>query len=521
MDNGFKKRRISIEKEVLENRNFEEKENVEIDVVSGRKKLFNNRFNDLKVKYKKDKKKLLLLVSSILLVFSLMMGTSYAYLTYISKTEATTMIEAGTLALTLKNEANVINLNYAIPQKDSDALSKNSEYEFTIENTGNINANYKIKLENTCSVNKTYEIEEEEVKPDKCIPNEYIKVGIKQENKEYKVLEYDEEKGEYILETGTLVPSETSEYKMKVWLSYDTPNDYNTKGTQNIIYSGKLSIDYEQVAEDEAGVPYKVRYNANGGQGTMEDQSFAVAEKKKLTKNTFTKEGYTFIGWSTNKDSNTVMYSDEEKVSRLTDKKDEIVILYAVWSQKAQTIKVTVNKDTETKFEKEVNYGGNVEFALGDSEGYNSPEVTCTNEQTGSISNNKLTITNVTSNATCTVTYKANTYKIAYTLNGGTAGSSKPTSGTYGETVTISNPTREGYTFEGWTSTTINTGTAYYGETAWTNGSTKVKSTTFKNLTSTNNGTVTLVANWKANTYKIAYTLNGGTSGSSKPTSGT
>ena len=42
------------------------------------------------------------------------------------------------------------------------------------------------------------------------------------------------------------------------------------------------------------------------------------------------------------------------------------------------------------------------------------------------------------------------TYKIGYTLNSGTAGSSNPTTATYDVAVTISNPTRAGYNFKGW-----------------------------------------------------------------------
>lgn len=117
------------------------------------------------------------------------------------------------------------------------------------------------------------------------------------------------------------------------------------------------------------------------------------------------------------------------------------------------------------------------------------------------------------------------TYNISYNLNNGTHGSSHPTSATYGSSVNISNPTKKvtinlskgttasGATissstesaeqpFAGWTATNLNTTTARYGSsstsinTQWSKGSTKTKSTYFKNLTSTNNATVTLTANW-------------------------
>ena len=42
---------------------------------------------------------------------------------------------------------------------------------------------------------------------------------------------------------------------------------------------------------------YTVRFNANQGIGNMPNQIFAVNEAKALSKNTFTREGYKFVGW--------------------------------------------------------------------------------------------------------------------------------------------------------------------------------------------------------------------------------
>lgn len=46
--------------------------------------------------------------------------------------------------------------------------------------------------------------------------------------------------------------------------------------------------------------------------------------------------------------------------------------------------------------------------------------------------------------------FNTNSYTITYNLNGGTNASGNPTSGRYNTTVTINNPTRTGYTFNGW-----------------------------------------------------------------------
>ena len=73
-------------------------ENVEIKVTKKRKK-----FNKIKVKYKKDKKKLIVAILAIVVLSSLVVGSSYAYLTYVSKTNNDVTISAGTLALTFQN----------------------------------------------------------------------------------------------------------------------------------------------------------------------------------------------------------------------------------------------------------------------------------------------------------------------------------------------------------------------------------------------------------------------------------
>ena len=48
---------------------------------------------------------------------------------------------------------------------------------------------------------------------------------------------------------------------------------------------------------------YTVKFNANGGSGSMANEDFEYGTAKALTKNTFTRSGYTFMGWSTNSTS--------------------------------------------------------------------------------------------------------------------------------------------------------------------------------------------------------------------------
>ena len=237
-----------IEEEILENRKDRKEVEEEIEVVKPKvtnRKKFSKKFDDLKIKYKKDPKKYIVIASCLLLALALLGGTSYAYLSYVSKTGNTTVIEAGTLALTFANESNAIILDNAVPQQDNNALEENTEYTFSIKNNGSLAASYKITLDNTCTLDKTYSINGESVKPDTCIPDSHIKVGIKEGNGEYTVLDKTSE-NDYVIAAGSLNGGASKNYTMKIWLDYDTPNDYNSHGTLNIIYSGKLGLDYEQ-----------------------------------------------------------------------------------------------------------------------------------------------------------------------------------------------------------------------------------------------------------------------------------
>ena len=105
--------------------------------------------------------------------------------------------------------------------------------------------------------------------------------------------------------------------------------------------------------------------------------------------------------------------------------------------------------------------------------------------------------------------WKANTYRIYFNRNGGTAGSMPLQNVSYGvETeLTTNQYTRAGYTFAGWNTNAAGTGTSY-------SDAQKIE-----NLTTVNGATITLYAQWATRTYKITYKLNGGRNHKSNPSS--
>jgi len=99
---------------------------------------------------------------------------------------------------------------------------------------------------------------------------------------------------------------------------------------------------------------YTIKYNANGGVGSMEDSQAFVNSMFALSKNTFTKDGYLFKGWSLSADSDEVAYKNMESIINLTEK-DKTITLYAVWIDK-YTVTFDVNGgNTLTENSKVVN----------------------------------------------------------------------------------------------------------------------------------------------------------------------
>ena len=374
-------------------------------------KSYNKRFRDLKVKYKKDPKKKLVLVIAILGLFSMLVGSSYAYLSYVSKTANTTKISAGTLALELKNEANVISMDGALPVSDEMGLREGKEYSFDLENTGTIPSNYVISIKNTCEVGTNKTINGTSNNVDKCIPDKYIKIGLKEGDKSYKVIEYKTQNNKYILNAGSLNPKEKKSYKMKIWLDYDTPNDYNSKGGKNIIYSGKLEVDYEQGNKQTTDKTYVISYDANGGEGTMQDSTYPYNTTSTLRKNTFTREGYTFLGWSEDKDAGTPTYKDEDKATELTKATDnEKKVLYAVWKGNTRTVTINIaNGKVSGDNTQSIEMDKKATFIVNPNKGYGGKlEVTCDNGVEVLIENGEVTTSKITKDTTCSGSYKAN-----------------------------------------------------------------------------------------------------------------
>ena len=110
----------------------------------------------------------------------------------------------------------------------------------------------------------------------------------------------------------------------------------------------------------------------------------------------------------------------------------------------------------------------------------------------------------ITEAKTYTAQWTANGYTVAFNGNGSTSGSVVSIDATYDaqSSMPANGFTKTGYTFAGWNTAADGSGTAYQPQAQ------------FSNLTSTNGATVTIYAQWTANSYTVAFNGNGSTSGS-------
>ena len=277
---------------------------------------------------------------------------------------------------------------------------------------------------------------------------------------------------------------------------------YNSSGTQlttNVKYtytcSGSTATYYARFEANQ----YTVKFDANGGTGSMSDQSHTYGVSKALTANAFTRTGYTFAGWNTKADGTGTSYTDKKSVSNLSSTNDATVTLYAQWELKTYTITydnlkgathsnpTTYNINTET-----------ITFAAPTTKptGYTFKNWTPASIAKGS-----------TGDKTVTANWTAATSTITLNQEEATEKGTASVTATYGSAMpAITKPSRTGYTFGGYYTGKNGAGTQYY------------KADGSSATTWALEGAQTLYAKWEIINYTITYTNLNGATHSNPPT---
>ena len=147
-------------------------------------------------------------------------------------------------------------------------------------------------------------------------------------------------------------------------------------------------------------------------------------------------------------------------------------------------------------------------------------DVVIKTEETSTTGVYKITFTNFLNAFTAEISAVVNNYTINFDLDGGAFDSAFAATlingkinATYNASYSINKPVKDGYTFTGWTiSNFTNTATitGYQTVDETTKYGASADKITVSNLTSVNNGEVTLTATWEANKYDVTFDLDGG-----------
>ena len=271
-----------------------------------------------------------------------------------------------------------------------------------------------------------------------------------------------------------------------------TVTEWNTEADGNgITYmSGSYYSLNEDITLYAQWTPnnYTVKFDSNGGNGSMENLSFIYDKEKVLTANIFTRDGYEFGGWAVSADGEK-MYNDNESVKNLTTDYDGEVTLYAKW---LELYTITYELDGGT------NADSNPEKYTVETEDIILAEATrkCYTFAGWYIDEECSDgITEITKGTTGDITlyakWIANNYTVAFDANGGT-GKMPSQVFTFGTLQPLNSNTskRTGCTFKEWNTKPDGSGDSYIAGESYTFGE-----------------DTTLYAQWTANKVGISVML--------------
>ena len=238
-------------------------------------------------------------------------------------------------------------------------------------------------------------------------------------------------------------------------------------------------------------------FDANGGNGTMQNQQIATDSSTNLSECAFTKVGYTFIGWGTTSTQKT--YDDKAEYAMGAN---STYRLYAIWQANVNTLRFNANGGDGAMSDMNIKTDETKTLTACDfsRKGYDFAGWAMSENGTKAYSDKSNYLMGPDSEYTLFALWIPTKYKITYNLNGGSVSNANKTEYTIeSPSFTLNNPTKNGYNFIGWSGTNIpkNTNTV------------TVNAGSIENLVFT--------ANWEIIVYKISYDLNGGSSSTTLP----
>ena len=303
--------------------------------------------------------------------------------------------------------------------------------------------------------------------------------------------------------------------------SATTPTYTDRQTVKNLSATNGATVNLYAVWQKNAVSTYLIRFNANGGSGTMANMTCEVGKGYYLTKNAFTKSGFTFKGWATISGSSTVRYTDQEYISDLTTTNGAAITLYAVWESNTKNYTIRFNSNGGYGSMSDMTCTVGSTYQLTRNAFYkNGYSFVGWNTYSGATSvkySDGDFVTDLsTTNGSVVTLYAvwkedAKSYTIRFNANYGSGYMSDMNCIVgYSYRLSTNQFTRSGYTFKGWSLSSGSYNSVNYAENAYVT-----------DLSTTNGDTVNLYAVWEKqadSTYTIRFNSNGGSGSMSNMT---
>ena len=160
---------------------------------------------------------------------------------------------------------------------------------------------------------------------------------------------------------GNRIPADPTKkgYTFEGWFNGEEKLTAETVISGDVIYTAQWSP-----------ITYTIAFSGGeGGQGAMDSIPATYDQEVTLPKNTFTRPGYYFNGWSASSGASSGSYADEKPVKNLTTKQGETVTLYAAWYGLPVNVTLHLNYDGAENGTRTCIVGSNYNYILKEGGG--------------------------------------------------------------------------------------------------------------------------------------------------------
>ena len=180
----------------------------------------------------KFKRQNIFLTIVLIILISITLGISYAFLQTSFFASKESILKVGSLALVLdESDGNAITVSADGPLSDSEGVNLDNYYSFKLTNNGKVASSYTIYLDNQS-------LDDGDVR----IDQKYVHYSLERDNSNNIAKALTEEQK---LESGIINSKQTINYKLRLWFSSDM-----TAEEENKVFKAKLRIEGVSTSEE-------------------------------------------------------------------------------------------------------------------------------------------------------------------------------------------------------------------------------------------------------------------------------